>query len=61
MGLSFHDEKSMLEVTEGLRFASSSMSETDSMNNVYEERIDNYTDGNNNRWEGDEHVLSAVA
>jgi hypothetical protein len=61
MGLSFHDEKSMIEVTEGLRFASNSMSGTDRMNIDYEERIDNYIDGNNNGWEGDEHVLSTVA
>ena len=61
MGLSFHDEKSMMEATEALRFASTSSSETDSMDIVYEERIDNYTDSNDNRGGKDEHIVSEVA
>lgn len=62
MGLSFHDEKSMVEATEGLRFASTTSSlETDSMDVVYEERIDNYSDSNDSRWGKDEHIVSAVA
>ena len=62
MGLSFHDEKSLAEATEALRFASPVSSETDSMGIVYEERIDNYSDNNDNRWGKDEHIsASAVA
>ena len=51
----------MVEATEALRFASTASSETDSMAIVYEERIDNYSDSNDNRWGKDEHGVSAVA